>query len=430
MKLEKLTESEFSTFAYQHPLFSFHQTKEWGELKKQNGWEYEFVGLKEKKKILAGAILLSKKTPIGKKIFYSPRGFLLDYEDEKLLTEFTQEIKKYIKKENGFFIKIDPYLIYKQRDINGNIVEGGIDHSQVVENLKKLGYQHYGFNVTFGSELQPRWIYVLDLKGKNEETVFQNFSSDTKRYIHRAIKNGLEIEEVTLDNLKDFTGIMEHTSKRRGFINRPYSYYQNMVETLGKNVKILSCFLDTNKALEKVKTEKEVLEQEVNDAKIHMEESGSKKSKDHYKTKQTELEKLEQKEKEFLELKEKHGDKIIMASSMFLLFGHEVLYLYSGSYDEFMKYNAQYLIQWEIIQYAVKNGYDRYNFYGIEGNFQKENNDTYGIYEFKKGFDGNVEEFIGEFDLIISKFYYYLYKILFKTYRSTKHFLFKLKGGR
>ncbi len=427
MKLERIEEKEFTSFAYNHPLFTFHQTKEWGELKKENGWEYEFVGFKEKRKIVAGAILLSKKTPIGKKIFYSPRGFLIDYNNEALLKEFTLEIKEYIKEQNGFFVKIDPYLIYKERDINGEIVEGGIDNSKVVDNMKKLGYRHYGFSLTFGGELQPRWIFVLDLKGKTCESVFQDFHSDTKRYINRAVKNGLEIEEVTLENLKDFTGIMEHTSKRRGFINRPYSYYEHMVKTLGKNVKILSCFLDTKKALEKIEKEIDVLQKEVSDAKAHMEEAGSKKSKDHFKSKQMELENLEKKKKDFLELKEKHGDKIIMASSMFLLFGHEVLYLYSGSYEEFMKYNAQYLIQWEIIQYAIKHGFDRYNFYGIDGNFQKENNDNYGIYEFKKGFNGNVEEFIGEFDLVVNKFYYYLYKILFKAYRGSKHLLLKLK---
>lgn len=430
MKLEVLNEQEFKDFANNHPLFSFHQTKEWGELKKHNGWEYEFVGLKKKKKVVASCLLLSKNTPIKKKIFYSPRGFLIDYNDTDLVKEFTILVREYVKENNGFFIKTDPYLIHLERDINGNVVEDGENNSSVINNLKQLGYRHYGFNLEFGKELQPRWIYVLDLKGKDKDTVFKNFSNDTKRYINRAIKNGLEIEEVTLDNLKDFTDIMAHTSKRRGFIDRPFSYYKDMYETLGKNVKILNCFLNTEKALTKVKEEIKKLEIEVEELKTRMEEIGSKKSKDNYKVKQNELDVLLKKEKDLVKLNKEHGDKIIMASSMFLLFGHEVLYLYSGSYDEFMKYNAQYLIQWEIIQYAVDHNYDRYNFYGIEGNFNKENNDTYGIYEFKKGFDGNVVEFIGEFDLVINKFYYTLYNVLFKVYRGLKHLIFKINGGK
>ena len=87
-----------------------------------------------------------------------------------------------------------------------------------------------------------------------------------------------------------------------------------------------------------------------------------------------------------------------------------------------MKYNAQYLIQWEMIQYAIKNKYERYNFYGIEGKFDDEN----GVYGFKKGFDGEVVEFIGEFDLVVNKGYYYLYKMAFSMYHKFKHLKFSL----
>ena len=160
---------------------------------------------------------------------------------ENLVKEFTKEIKKYVKEHGGFFIKIDPYLSHLERDINGNVVENGENNSKVIDLLKSLGYKHYGFNLSMGKELQPRWIYVLDLKGKDEETVFNKFSSDTKRYINRAIKNNLEIEEVTKDNLEDFYNIMAHTSKRRGFINRPMSYYKDMLDKLSPNIKILNC---------------------------------------------------------------------------------------------------------------------------------------------------------------------------------------------
>lgn len=429
MELVELTKKEFSKFAIKHPQFNFHQTENWGELKKTMGWEYSFVGLKDNKKIVAGSILLSKKTPVGKKIFYAPRGFLLDYNNEKTVKEFTKSIKKYIKSHGGFFVKIDPYVVHLERDINGNVVDGE-DNSKVVTLLKKLGYKHFGFNLTFGKELQPRWIYVLDLKGKDENTVFQNFSSDTKRYINRAIKNNLEIEELDQDNLDDFYKIMSHTSKRRGFINRPLSYYKDMCEKLSPNIKVLSCYLNVDKAITNTKDELDRLVDEEKKLKQIMEETNSKNSKTNYKNVLNELERCNKKMDELNHLKKEKGSKIVMASSMFLLFGYEVVYLFSGSYDEYMKYNAQYLIQWEMIKYAVENNYDRYNFYGIEGNFNKENNDTYGVYEFKKGFDGKVVEFIGEFDLVVSRFYYILYNVAFKLYRRAKRLLLKLKGRK
>ena len=62
-----------------------------------------------------------------------------------------------------------------------------------------------------------------------------------------------------------------------------------------------------------------------------------------------------------------------------------------------MNFNAQYFIQWEMIKYGIKNNYKRYNFYGISGNFDK-NDPSYGIYEFKKGFGGYVMELLGDYE--------------------------------
>ena len=107
MQLIALTPKQFKEFATKHPQISFHQTKEWGELKQENGWKYHLLGLvDDKKNIKAGCLLLSKMTPIKRNMFYSPRGFLIDYQDFDLLSEFTEKIKEYVKKEKGIFIKI------------------------------------------------------------------------------------------------------------------------------------------------------------------------------------------------------------------------------------------------------------------------------------------------------------------------------------
>ena len=61
----------------------------------------------------------------------------------------------------------------------------------------------------------------------------------------------------------------------------------------------------------------------------------------------------------------------------------ELVYLYSAAYDTFKKYNAPYAIQWHMLQYALKHGIRKYNFYGLSGDFDKNAQD-YGVYEFKK----------------------------------------------
>ena len=140
MKLIKLNKKDFKNFADKHPQITFHQTEEWANLKKVNNWQAHYIGLEnDNDEIVAGAMILSKTLPIiKKKMFYSPRGFLIDYNDKKLLETFTNELKKYIKKEQGIFVKIDPFVEYQEHDNDGNIVKDGYNNKSAVENLKKL----------------------------------------------------------------------------------------------------------------------------------------------------------------------------------------------------------------------------------------------------------------------------------------------------
>lgn len=103
MKLKEITEEEFYLFSKDHPCMTFHQTRQWGELKKKNGWNYVFVGLFDLENLVGASLLLSKMTPIKKKLFYAPRGFLVDFSNFELVSIFTQEIKKYVKSHGGIF---------------------------------------------------------------------------------------------------------------------------------------------------------------------------------------------------------------------------------------------------------------------------------------------------------------------------------------
>ena len=60
------------------------------------------------------------------------------------------------------------------------------------------------------------------------------------------------------------------------------------------------------------------------------------------------------------EIIEKNGsDVITLSGSMFMLIKPEVIYLSSGNYEEYMRYNSQYLIQWELIKYGIKNKFKK-----------------------------------------------------------------------
>lgn len=409
MIIEELKSNEYQEYISKNKYTTFYQNEYWGKLKQDGGWNYKLVGMKENGKIAGATLLLFKKLPFGLKLFYSPRGFLIDYDNESLLKKFVSGIKEYVKKQNGFLLKIDPYVEYKTRDIDGNIVEGGVDNSKVVELLKELGFKHHGFNKDITKELQPRWMYVLDLKNKTEDEIFSNFSKHYRKTIRRTERQGLVIEKITKDKLMDYKKIMEHTSSRRDFIDRPYSYYENMYDKIGDNLIINVCYLDTELGISKFKEEIKKIQ-------------GYQDIKDYHLK---DIEDYNNKIKLYEEYKKKYGSKIPLAGTLSIVCGKEYLNLFGGAYEEFMHYDAQYLIKWHTMKEAIKMGCDIYNFYGISGNFEKENNDMYGVYEFKRGFGGRVVELIGEFDLIISKPKYYLYKFMFKTYKMIKKIIKK-----
>lgn len=413
--LEKLTEKEFNEFAISHNNSIFFQSSYWGKLKQGTGWKYSLVGIKKDGKLEAASLLLSKKIPVfNKYIFYSPRGFLIDYSNKELLKQYTEEIKRYVKKENGIFFKINPLVIYQERNKNGEIVEGGINNDELVTYLKKLGYKHTGFTITYGKDLEPRWISVLDVKNKTLDEIQSYYKATTRWEVRSAYKHGLEIVSIDESRMSEFKELMQHTGERRGFIDRPLSYYKKMYQEFKDYIKVMLVELNVEKTLETYQIAKQKLID-----KFEKETSKQKRKENLIKELQDQIESTNKKIDELTKLKEQYGKKIVIAGGLFLCFGKQVVSLFGASYKEFMKYKGQYFLNNEMIKYAIENGYEKYNFYGITGEFNEES-PMYGLFDFKRGFNAEVEELIGEFTYVTNSFYNNLYNIMFKTYRTLK----------
>ena len=420
MKFVILNEKEFLDFSLNSEINSFFQQPLWAKVKEDNGWSYYFVGLKDGNKVVAATLLLSKKIKFFKTMFYAPRGFLLDYDNFDILEKFTSEIKKFIKEKNALFLKINPYIDFQKRTVDGEIVPD-TQRDDLMEELKKIGFIHNGFYIDQDKkdDLEPRWISVLDLNGINSiDDAYKNMRSSTKWRINNSRKNSLEIIEADIDNLIEFKNLMKHTAERREFVDRPLSYYQNMFKVLKEKdlVKVLLVKINFKKLLDSTKENlKETLSK-----KDNLKDNGRREKQ--LKELEMEEERFKEKIKVLEETIKEYGDEKIIAGGWYMLYGHEVNYLFGASYKQFMKYNSQYLLQYEMIDYAIKNGYKAFNFYGIDGNFD-EKSKGYGLFDFKRGFNACVHELIGEFDLVIDKNRYKLYKFSFSLYRKIKNMI-------
>lgn len=400
MEFTELTEDEYEKFWETHPLKTFLSAPEIGHLREKNGWDLKYVGIKKDKSLVAATMLVSIKRKLGKREFYSPRGYLIDFNNKELVNYFTEELKKYIKKNNGYVLRIDPYVIYKQRDIDGNIVEDGIDNSSVVNNLYKLGFK----KVPIKNMEQVGWMFSLDIEGKKEKDILDGMKPNTRNTIRKASKIGITIRELDYDELDKFQDIMIQTGERKNFSIRKLSYYQDMYKLLhDKNqIKYVITELDLNNYLDGLKKDKEKKEEELSKLSTAKYNDGKRKSLNN------EILSFDKRIKETNDIKNSTGkDKIILSGSMFIMIQPEIIYLSSGNYEEYLHFNSQYLIQWDMIKYGISHKFKKHNFYGIPANINEKPKD-YGIYEFKRGFNGYVEELIGEFELPISKEYYIL----------------------
>lgn len=395
MNFCKLKEKEYKDFLDKHPHKTFLHTPNIGKLREKDGWNYEFLGIKKNNNIVAATMLLSRKEFIEKKEFFAMRGFLIDYNNYELLSFFVKNIKKYVKKNNGFILRIDPYLIKQERDINGDIVKDGENNFEVIKNLENLGFSEK-------ESEQAKWMFVLDIKDKNIEQLLKEMKPNTRNSINKTFKENLVIRELSYEELDKFLKITDDTSERRNFTNKNLEYYQDMFKLFGDDVKFMVAELHTKEYLklleDELETENKVLStlNEKSAGKIKEQEIKIKGIKDRIEEAKNLV---------------KIDDVIILSAAMFLLYGDEVIYFSSGNYKEYMHFYAQYRIQYEMIKYGTEHNFKLYNFYGISGNFD-EKDSRYGVYKFKKGFNGYVVELIGEYKLPVNKSYYFLYNFI------------------
>ena len=271
--------------------------------------------------------------------------------------------------------------------------------------------------------MQPNLAFALSLKDKNIDEIFNNMEPTTRKMIRKNEKMGIYNREIKSDELKLFTDVMNSTSERREFIDRPYEYYLNMMEVFKDEMKIMVAEINLKDyiknledEIEENKKEISIKEKEIKEnKKINIEKTNNIINELH-----NVINGLEKRLVKGRELYKEKGEVLVLGSIMYLLHNKEMLSLFGGAYGEYIDFMSTYTTNWNMIKYAKENGYEKYNFYGIS-TYTDKSDKMYGLYDFKRGFGGQVEEYIGEYDLVISKLLYFVYSTLYnKLYLKLK----------
>ena len=235
MRFIEIDEETFRDFSAQSPYKSFMQTPEIAHLRERSGWTIYYFGVKKDQTLVGASMVVAKPTFLGKSVFYAPGGPLLDLEDQALTNFFFKNLKRYIKSHNGYTLHIDPYYELIQRDRDGLPVEGGFNHTKVLQTLRALGFR------PIQSASQPKYLFALNLDNRSPEELLSSFKRNTRNHIKKAEKMGVKVRELKRDDLDRLKKITKKTSARRGFSDQPLSYYESMYDlfTPVKGVKFL-----------------------------------------------------------------------------------------------------------------------------------------------------------------------------------------------
>ncbi len=405
--IDNIDKKEYDDFVISNNKSHFLQSYNWGVFSKEKkGLIPVYVGLKDKKnKLVAATLILQKKLPLGYSYFYAPRGFIIDFNDKELLTEFVNNLKKFCKKKKAVFLKIDPDLIWSSKDSKENIIANEKEIKKIFESLKDLKFKHLGFTKNFDIT-QPRYTFRLSLKD-DINTIFNNFHDTTKKVLKRGNPYQLEVSKNN-NEIEEFYFTMLETAKREELIYQDLNYYKAFYNLFKKEkMSDLYVIKVDIKNLKKIYKEKQMQLKE--ELKVLKNESKRNELIN-------QLNKLEKEKQEVDNLKE---EKMILSSILTAKYGNKVWTLYGGNNSNLRWLNANYFTYYEIIKDAKEEGYEIIDFFGTTGD-PKPDNPIYGIHLFKKRLGGNYIEFIGEFDLVINKPMYLIFTKLIPIYHKIK----------
>lgn len=217
--------------------------------------------------------------------------------------------------------------------------------------------------VTRSANIQPGKTLVLDLT-KTEEQLLSEMHHKTRYNIKVAQKHGVEIQdEFTITNghglfFDEALKLISDTANRQGFKTFTPEYYKKMVDFFTLHHR--------------------------DEVKLHI-----------YKA---------------------VFNNTILATAFMVDFGKTRTFLFGGSSENNKNVMAPYLLHWKAIQDAKTSGIAKYDFWGIE----TSSGETPGFVRFKLGFGGSEVTYGGAYDIVISKYVYYLYNLTRKVNKFIK----------
>jgi len=371
LTVRPIPESEHLDFLRGQRSASFLQTPAWGRVKSE--WRRESIGWYDDQQLVGAGLVLYRQLPRVKRyLAYLPEGPVIDWESDDL-DAWLAPMLDHVKGQGAFGVRMGPPVItarWSAAQVKEGIARDDVqkltelpptarsqDGARVVSQLDDLGWRLQVAEGGFAAG-QPQYNYQIPLRGadgepRTEADVLAGMNQLWRRNIKKAAKEGVEVTEGGLDELKLFHDLYVHTAERDHFTPRPLRYFQTMWEALSS--------------------------EEPDRIKVF--------------------------------LARHDGD--LVAATIWIRVGGHTWYSYGASSTEKREVRGSNAIQWDMIRASLAAGADVYDLRGITDTLDP-NDSHVGLIQFKVGTGGEAVEYAGEWDFPLNRALYTAFDLYMK----------------
>lgn len=362
LRIRTLSREEHLDFLRSRSSASFLQCPSWGDVKAE--WRAESLGWVDTDDRVVGAgLVLYRQVPrLRRYLAYLPEGPVIDWAGTSSgmdLRAWLEPMVAHLRRRRAFGVKMGPPVPVRQweadtvkaaiagparslREVEPDWVS---PHAgQVADTLRSLGWRPPSAGAGFSAG-QPQFVFQLPLQGKSEDDLLKGFNQLWRRNVKKAEKAGVEVVPGGEEDLGAFHDLYVLTARRDGFTPRPLSYFARMWRAMTA--------------------------EDPDRIRLYL---------------------------------ARHQGRLLAATTMVRV-GDHAWYSYGASGDEGREVRPSNAIQWRMMRDALTEGAAVYDLRGISDTLD-ESDKLLGLVQFKVGTGGQAVEYLGEWDLPLSRLLY------------------------
>lgn len=204
---------EWDDFVSKQEYSLFTQYSAYGNFYKNIGEQYWIVGIYEEEELIGGSLIVSVHARRGNFLFM-PYGPILDYTNDKSLSELIKFVRKFAYEKQYDFIRVSPFI------------DDTPKHKEI---FTKNGFR----NAPLHMLAETTWI--LDIS-KTEKELLSSMKKNHRNLIRRCIREGVTVKKSTSRDAVDrLNNLHDITAKKHGFHRFSNEYINKEFNTFGVN---------------------------------------------------------------------------------------------------------------------------------------------------------------------------------------------------